>query len=1002
MENSGDLGPSGAPGHVSAAERPRVVVLGNGMVGHRFLELLAERGGSEAFDVTIIGEELRRAYDRVHLSAFFEGRSADDLSLGSATQYPDWGFTARFGERAVEIDRTAAVVRTSAGNAVPYDTLVLATGSYPFVPPVKGADLPGCYAYRTIEDLEAIRDWASGRARTGVVVGGGLLGLEAAHALEQLGLEVHVVEFAPRLMALQVDDAGGSILRRRIEGLGVTVHTSKVTTEIEARIGLDGLRRVARLVFADGEQLPADIVVFSAGIRPRDELARTAGLAVAPRGGAIIDQRCRTSDPRILAIGECASYEGKTYGLVAPGYHMARVALAELAGGDAVFTGFELSTKLKLMGVDVASFGDAFATTPGAHVVSAFDTSRAIYKKLVLSADRKHLLGGVLVGDAAQYGELLQLSQNQVTLPERPEGLIFPPPDGAEPARGLGVDGLPGQAVICSCNNVNKADICAAIGSGAHAVAAIKTCTKAGSSCGSCVPLVNDLLKLELAKAGIELSRGICEHFAGSRQELHHLCRIHELRTFAAVIDAHGQGPGPRLGCEICKPAVASILASLWNEHVLDRQHAPLQDTNDRYLANIQRDGTYSVVPRVPAGEITPDQLIAIGAVAKRYGLYTKITGGQRIDLFGARVEQLPEIWRELVAAGFESGHAYGKALRTVKSCVGDSWCRYGVQDSVGLAVRIENRYKGLRSPHKLKSAVSGCARECAEAQSKDFGIIATEKGWNLYLCGNGGMKPQHAQLFASDLDEATLTRYLDRFLMFYIRTADRLQRTAPWFNGLEGGIDYLRAVIIEDRLGIAAELEAEMERVVQSYACEWKATIEDPSKRAQFRSFVNSTAGDPSLVFVPERGQRRPASPSEKGTPNIEKPTPPGRALEWRDVCALDDVLPDTGAAALIDGRQIAVVRMGAAEVVHALSNFDPFGEAFVLARGIVGDRAGRPKLASPIFKQSFDLGTGACLDDPSVAVMTYPARVRSGRIEVALAPQAATDAGAATGDNQ
>jgi nitrite reductase (NADH) large subunit len=318
-------------------------------------------------------------------------------------------------------------------------------------------------------------------------------------------------------------------------------------------------------------------------------------------------------------------------------------------------------------------------------------------------------------------------------------------------------------------------------------------------------------------------------------------------------------------GCEICKPAVASILASTWNEYVLKREHVGLQDTNDRYLANIQKDGTYSVVPRLAGGEVTPDQLIVLGLVAKKYGLYTKVTGGQRIDMFGARLDQLPAIWSELVAAGFESGHAYGKALRTVKSCVGSTWCRYGVQDSVGLAVRVENRYKGLRAPHKLKGAVSGCARECAEAQGKDFGVIATERGYNLYVCGNGGMKPQHAVLLASDVDEPTLVRYLDRFLMFYVRTADRLQRTASWLNALEGGIEYLKSVVIDDSLGICAELEADMDRVIDAYQCEWKTTVEDPERVAAFRPFVNSDDPDPSVAFVRERNQHRPATWSEK-----------------------------------------------------------------------------------------------------------------------------------------
>ena len=838
----------------------RIVVVGNGMVGHRFLELLADRGLATQFEVTVFGEETRRAYDRVHLSAYFDGTSADDLSMVKANQYEDAGYRVLLGDRAVEIDRAEKIVVSASGERVPYDKLILASGSFPFVPPIAGADLPGCFVYRTIDDLDAIQGWAKARARTGVVIGGGLLGLEAANALMNLGLAVHVVEFAPRLMTLQVDEAGGAILRRKIETLGVSVHTGKTTTEIESRIALDGNRSVARLAFADGGQLETDMVVFSAGIRARDELARKCELAIGARGGVAIDERCRTSDPDIFAIGECAAYEGRTYGLVAPGYHMAKVALAEIAGGDEVFTGFDMSTKLKLMGVDVASFGDAFATTPGAHVVSAFDTASSIYKKLVLSADRKHLLGGILVGDAGQYGQLLQLTQNQITLPEHPENLIFPQSDGAKPI-GLGVDSLPGSAVICSCNNVDKAAICQAIADGVQAVPALKTCTKAGTGCGSCVTLVTDILKAELKRAGVAVNTSICEHFPHSRQELYSLVRLHELKTFDDLLARHGKGKG----CEICKPAVASILASAWNEHILGRKHAPLQDTNDRYMANIQRDGTYSVVPRVAAGEITPDQLIAIGQVAKSYGLYSKITGGQRIDLFGARLEQLPSIWKELIAAGFESGHAYGKALRTVKSCVGDTWCRYGVQDSVALAIRVENRYKGLRSPHKLKSAVSGCARECAEAQSKDFGIIATEKGWNLYLCGNGGMKPQHAQLFASDLDEETLIRYVDRFLMFYIRTADRLQRTATWFNNLEGGLAYLREVVIDDKLGIAAELEAEMAHIVATYQCEWTTAVADPETLVQFRPFVNSAQPDPSIVFVNERAQIRPAYPAEK-----------------------------------------------------------------------------------------------------------------------------------------
>jgi nitrite reductase (NADH) large subunit len=840
-----------------------LVVVGNGMVGHRFLDLLAAwqaKAETPRFDVTVIGEEPRVAYDRVGLSAFFDGRSAEEMSLVRPGQYEAAGFVVRLSARVTRIDRERRVV-VAGDEEVPYDRLVLATGSSAFVPPIPGRAAAGCFVYRTIEDLEAIRAWAVGRAGgVGVVIGGGLLGLEAAHALVKLGMKTHVVEFAPRLMALQLDETGGVVLRRRIEDLGVDVHTATSTTQIVAAEDRAGVRM---LRFADGGELPADLVVFSAGIRARDELGRTAGLAVGERGGIVVDQRCRTADPAISAIGECATYEGRSYGLVAPGYQMARAALADLVGGDDVFTGFDMSTKLKLMGVDVASFGDAFGIHPGAHVVSLLDTAAATYKKLVLSADRKHLLGGILVGDASAYGNLLALAQNKVELPAAPEALIVPAGIGAAKPAGMGVTALPDGAQICSCNNVSKGEICAAIRDRKlTAIGAVKSCTNAGTGCASCVPLVTELLKCELKKAGFAVSNHICEHFPHSRQELYHLVRFHKHRSFDSLIAQHGRGRG----CEICKPAVASILASAWNEHVMAPKHRPLQDTNDRFMANIQRDGSYSVVPRVAGGEITPAQLIAIGQVAAKYGLYTKITGGQRIDMFGARVDQLPAIWRELCDAGFESGHAYGKALRTVKSCVGSTWCRYGVQDSVAFAIQIENRYKGLRAPHKLKSAVSGCARECAEAQSKDFGIIATEKGYNLYLCGNGGMKPQHAQLFATDLDEATLIRYLDRFLMFYVRTADRLQRTASWFNNLDGGMDYLRRVIIDDALGICAELEAEMAHVIETYACEWKTAIDDPETARQFRAFVNTPAPDPSIVKVPERAQHRPATWKERG----------------------------------------------------------------------------------------------------------------------------------------
>ncbi len=830
-------------------ESTHVVVVGNGMVSHRFVERAAD---NPDIRITVFGEEPRGAYDRVHLSEYFNGHSATDLALepvpaGTPATY-------HLGVSVLEIDRPSKTVRCSGGHTTEYDALVMATGSYPFVPPIAGNDLPHCHVYRTIEDLDAIK--ASGTdAKIGVVIGGGLLGLEAANALKNMGLTTHVVEFAPVLMSTQLDDGGGAMLRTMIESLGVAVHTGKNTQRI-----VPGESARYRLEFADGEVLETDLVVFSAGIRPRDELARECGLVIGERGGIVIDEFCTTSDPSILAIGECALYEGQIFGLVAPGYEMAKTAAGVLAKeSDAVFRGADMSTKLKLLGIDVGSMGDAHARTKGADTYTYIDQRNHIYKRIVVNKTGKKLLGAVLVGDTADYGMLQQTMLNELALPKHPDALILPQRDGGGLPAGA-VAALPDTAQLCSCHDVSKAAITGAIADGATTLAGIRSCTKASSGCGGCAPLITQVLNAKLENLGLEISTDICEHFAHTRQELYHLVRVDRITTFEELIEKHGTGHG----CDICKPTAASIFAACWNDHVLKKSHAPLQDTNDHFLANLQKNGTYSIVPRVPGGEITPDKLIALGQVAKKYDLYTKITGGQRIDLFGAQVHELPMIWKELIDTGFETGHAYGKAVRTVKSCVGTAWCRYGVLDSVGMAIHIENRYKGLRAPHKLKFAVSGCTRECAEAQSKDVGVIATEIGWNLYVCGNGGMRPRHADLFATGLDDETLIKFIDRFLMFYIRTADRLQRTSVWMENLEGGLDYLKSVIIDDKLGLATDLEAEMAHIVDTYECEWKSVVEDEEKRKHFRTFVNSEKGDESLVFVRERSQRRPALASE------------------------------------------------------------------------------------------------------------------------------------------
>ncbi|WP_281689295.1 nitrite reductase large subunit NirB [Pseudonocardia thermophila] len=826
-----------------------LLVIGNGMVGHRLVQAVRDRDAAGAWRITVVGAEARAAYDRVALSSYVDGVSAEELTL------PELDVELHLGDPAVGIDRDARTVRTESGRVFRYDALVLATGSVPFVPPVPGRDLPGCFVYRTLDDLDAITAAAAeamaadrpGR-RSAVVVGGGLLGLEAARALRLLGLSPQVVEIAPRLLPVQVDEGGGALLRRLVESEDLQVRCGVSVTEITR----DRDRLIATL--SDGVELDADVIVFSAGIRPADELARRAGLPIGERGGVLVDARCRTHDEAIWAVGEVAALEGRTYGLVAPGYAMAEVVADQLVGGSATVVPAEIdtSTQLKMLGVDVASFGDAHATTPGALEVVVNDPVAGTYSKLVVSDDAKTLLGGILVGDASRYGALRALVGQP--LPADPVALIAP--GGVD----LGTDALPDSAQICSCNAVSKGAIRTAVESGAHDVPAIKACTRAGTSCGSCVPTLKKLL----VESGVEVSKALCEHFDRSRAELFEIVSATGIRRFSQLIARYGRGRG----CDVCKPAVASILASLGTGHVLDGEQATLQDTNDHFLANLQRNGTYSVVPRIPGGEITPEGLIAIGEVARDFGLYTKITGGQRIDMFGARVEQLPAIWRRLVDAGFESGHAYGKALRTVKSCVGTTWCRYGVQDSVELAVVLELRYRGLRAPHKVKAGVSGCARECAEARSKDFGIIATEKGWNLYVGGNGGFSPRHAELLASDLDTETLVKIIDRFLMFYIRTADRLQRTAAWIESMEGGLDHLRAVVVDDALGICADLEAAMEAHVANYSDEWRGVLEDEEKLARFVSFVNAPdTPDPLIRTRVERGQ-----PVPVGMPEVRR----------------------------------------------------------------------------------------------------------------------------------
>ncbi len=831
-----------------------IIVVGNGMVGYKFCEKFTEQTTSKDFKITVFGEEPRPAYDRVHLSEYFENKDAKALEMAPVEWYNDNNIDLITNTRVNSIDKVAKTIETIHGKEYNYDYLVLATGSSPFVPNIKGVEKNGVFVYRTIEDLEGMLAYADKlnsekpNAKA-AILGGGLLGLEAGKAVLDMGLEPHVVEFAPKLMPRQLDIRSSKVLQLKLESIGLHIHLSKATSEI---LG-DG--KITGMQFGEDDRLDVDMLIISAGIRPRDELAKTCNLETGTRGGIIVNNKMQTSDPSIYAIGEVALYNQMIYGLVAPGYDMAAIAVEQIIGASAsvMQEDIDMSTKLKLIGVDVASFGEPFMPADKGHSIIFENKTQFLYKRINISLDGKKLLGGILVGDASDYSMLHQIYLNGMAIPEDPAQLILPAGDG-NTAFGDVMD-LPDDAQICSCESATKGQICGVIENGeATDLAGVVSCTKAGTGCGGCKPMVSDLTNATLKSLGIEVKDSVCEHFDLNRQDLYKIIQVKGYKTFNEVLDNHGNGGH---GCEKCKPLVASLMATI-NADTANEEYA-IQDSNDRFMANIQRNGTYSVVPRVPGGEITPDKLIALGQIAKKYDLYTKITGGVRVDLFGATLNQLPLIWKDLIGHGFESGHAYGKSLRTVKTCVGSTWCRYGMDESVSFGIELENRYRGIRAPHKIKGGVSGCIRECAEARGKDFGLIAVEGGWNLYVGGNGGANPRHAELFAEQIDNETVIKYLDRYLMFYMRTAKPLQRTAAWQERLEGGLDYLKEVIIDDKLGIAEDLEQEMQTLVNRFKCEWTQAINDPEMMKRFNHFVNSKEEDDNLVFVPMREQKMP-----------------------------------------------------------------------------------------------------------------------------------------------
>ncbi|WP_146340934.1 nitrite reductase large subunit NirB [Nesterenkonia sp. NBAIMH1] len=848
----------------SADRRRHVAVVGGGPAAHRLVEALTDRNEA-SLRISLFTEEALAPYDRVALSKRFEDRE-NNLLLGDESLWQNPQVQLHTSTAIAALDAEAKTITDSSGAVHHYDDVVLATGSSATRPPIDGDQ--HIAVYRTLDDVDWLVDEVRrlaeelGRTPRCTVIGGGLLGLEAAGGLKGHGADVTIVHSREYLMNAQLDEGGGRTLNRLLSQEGYTLSLGERPASVAESD--DPQQTRFWLHFPQKEAIASDLVVAAIGITARDELAVAAGLERSSAGGVVIDETCAASAENVWAIGEVASFDGICMGLVAPANAMAEVVADRLCGGEASFEGFDTAAKLKLAGMDVASFGDTLGTSPHALEVTFADAFAGIYQKLVVTDDAKTLLGGVFVGDASPYTALRPLLGRE--LPAEPGAFLS--------STGGGVDmDLPDDAEVCSCKGVEAGHLRCAVrgettGEPVSDMGGMKKCTKVGTQCGSCIPMAKKIMEKEMAVQGMEVSAAMCEHFDDSRQALFAKVKDAGLRSFTEVVDHFGSPADStvNLGCDICKPAMASMIAALHDEYILGEGRGALQDTNDRALANMQKNGTYSVMPRIPAGEITPDKLAAIAQVAKEFGLYTKISAAQRIDLFGARLEQLPKIWMRLVDAGFESGQAYGKALRNVKSCVGTTWCRYGLQDSVAMGIRLENRYKGIRSPHKMKFGVSGCARECAEARAKDAGVIATPDGWNLYVGGNGGATPVHAQLLAKDLDDETLLKYMDRYIMYYIRTADRMQRTARWIEELPGGVDHIYDVVVDDSLGIASDLEEAIQRHVDRYEDEWTATLNDPEKLRRFRSFINAPdAPDTDLKYVVERDQVRPATQEEK-----------------------------------------------------------------------------------------------------------------------------------------
>lgn len=770
---------------------PHLVVIGNGMAGCRAVEEILARDPGK-YRITIFGAEPRVNYNRIMLSPVLAGeKTFEEIIINGQDWYDDNGIDLVSGDPVASIDRAAKTITSRSGRTIGYDKLLIATGSDPFIIPVPGKDLPGVVTFRDLDDVDKMLT-AAGLGGNAVVIGGGLLGLEAAHGLSLRGMQVTVLHLMPTLMERQLDEAAGWLLKTALEGRGQTILTGADTAEIYGNGKVEGVR------LKDGREIPADIVVMAVGIRPSTTLAKEAGLAVGR--GIQVDDHMVTSDADILAVGECVEHDGNVYGLVAPLWEMCRSLADGLVATSSGYRGSVTSTKLKVSGIDVFSAGD-FSGGEGCEDIVLRDATRGVYKRVIVKGDR--IIGAVLYGDTADGNWYFDLLKKGEDISDIRDALIF----GQAFASGGGaslnpidaVAALSDDAEICGCNGVSKGKVMACIAGGAVTLDAVRSGCKASASCGSCTGLVENLLQLAMGDdyAGERTVKPMCKCTSFTHEDVRAAILEKDLKEIPAVMQALSWSTPD--GCASCRPALNYYLLCAWpEEHQEDPQS---RFVNERMHANIQKDGTYSVVPRMFGGVTTPAELRAIADAAEKYDAkMVKVTGGQRIDLFGIRKEDLPAIWADLNAAGMVSGHAYGKALRTVKTCVGSEWCRFGTQDSTGLGIKIEHMTWGSWMPHKFKIAVSGCPRNCAEATIKDFGVICVDSGYELLIGGNGGIHLRGTDLLCKVATEEEALEYCAAFIQLYREEARYLDRTAPWVERV--GLDYVKQRVVQDEVG--------------------------------------------------------------------------------------------------------------------------------------------------------------------------------------------------------